>query len=1041
MSKTIYIGGRIESKEKGNVVTGANAILDDTKGKKQNVINKETDDELARLEQSKQDNLNFDNAPTENSTNPVTSGGVYTAEKALSDAIEAILLLIPSAATALNKLVDTNTMNSSISTATATFRGTYNAVSDLGLTYQATHAQIEAALDALGLTADNNDFAFVQIPVSDQSQDIAKTERFKFNGTNWLYEYDLNTSGFTATQWAAINSTITLALVQKLAALPTNAELLQALGLKQDVLTFDNAPTTDSNNPVKSGGIKNAIDTAVGDEATARENADTELSGLIGNEKTRAEGVEGGLNTRLGAVEGSVSTIQGVIPSEATSSNKLVDNSSMTTYIGTIIDNIDATFNVTSTDGHVTLAITQENGVITSVQVTTSDIASAAALNLKASQADLSALAGRVTTAEGNITLLGGRVSTAEGNITLLGGRVSTNETDIANLQQLYNNLQQSKPVPLTALPSTGQQQGVIYRLAGSTSYSDYMWNGSTWVLMATYNNAIDDNPTAGSDNLVKSGGVAWNSYFSAYIRNKIELHKAHRGDGTYNPQENRNAITHPLYFDKDITIYCKQGQDFAVQYFDGYEIGSSHLTFAGPWENLRVIPANTYWCMAIRNSDNSNTTEETNMSLSFSGMNNGEILINDINAISEIVSFNNIISIDTESKTISVPYGSNIIISTSKGNEEILGGYSVSYANKTFGSTLVFLQFNIDDKTLELNTINEVKEVKSKIFYPVLAKLVAVYNTNAIIDIYDSCVQVSLNGKIFSQAQTTEIINLTNTFKPYSYIGKPINLNGFNVNLFKTLNNPTSQSMAIYGDYVILFSNSDNKAYLYRISTASKLAEFNIPNGGYYQPHCNTAVVGVEFASEYSIMPAIYISQWDTGHERACFVLDVSLNNNVYSLELIQKINFSSVSSSIIGSGECDFVVDRDSQKLYAIAYQVSNSSPEANTINMICSITLPDLSDRSEILVTDTDIVSNFNLALVQSRQDAFMKNGLIYVIYGGIGNEKAGIVVVDPTSEEIVTRVPIYQYIDSEPECMDCFKNHLLFNYGSNLLELIV
>jgi hypothetical protein len=38
--------------------------------------------------------------------------------------------------------------------------------------------------------------------------------------------------------------------------------------------------------------------------------------------------------------------------------------------------------------------------------------------------------------------------------------------------------------------------------------YSDYMWNGTAMVLMATYNNAIDDVPTAGSNNLVKSGGV-----------------------------------------------------------------------------------------------------------------------------------------------------------------------------------------------------------------------------------------------------------------------------------------------------------------------------------------------------------------------------------------------------------------------------------------------------------------------------------------------------------------------------------------------------
>ena len=53
MAKRIQVGGRIESKEVGGIVTGAAEILDDAKGKKQSVINGETDDELVRLDQSK----------------------------------------------------------------------------------------------------------------------------------------------------------------------------------------------------------------------------------------------------------------------------------------------------------------------------------------------------------------------------------------------------------------------------------------------------------------------------------------------------------------------------------------------------------------------------------------------------------------------------------------------------------------------------------------------------------------------------------------------------------------------------------------------------------------------------------------------------------------------------------------------------------------------------------------------------------------------------------------------------------------------------
>lgn len=48
-----------------------------------------------------------------------------------------------------------------------------------------------------------------------------------------------------------------------------------------------------------------------------------------------------------------------------------------------------------------------------------------------------------------------------------------------------------------------------IYREQGSTSYTDWMYQDSTWKEIATYDfPGVDDEPTAGSSNLVKSGGV-----------------------------------------------------------------------------------------------------------------------------------------------------------------------------------------------------------------------------------------------------------------------------------------------------------------------------------------------------------------------------------------------------------------------------------------------------------------------------------------------------------------------------------------------------
>lgn len=142
---------------------------------------------------------------------------------------------IPSQASSTNQLADKDFVNSSISTATATFKGTYNSVAELEQ-----------------VTADANDYAFV---ISTDSAGNTVYNRYKYSNGSWLFEYALNNSSFTAAQWAAINSAITSGDVQKLAALPTKTQLDALLAAKQDTLTFDNLPTQNSNNPVKSGGV------------------------------------------------------------------------------------------------------------------------------------------------------------------------------------------------------------------------------------------------------------------------------------------------------------------------------------------------------------------------------------------------------------------------------------------------------------------------------------------------------------------------------------------------------------------------------------------------------------------------------------------------------------------------------------------------------------------------------------------------------------------------------------------------------------------
>lgn len=135
--------------------------------------------------------------------------------------------IVPSAASSSNQLADKAFVNSSISTATATFRGNFN-VTALGLTTSATHEQVATALGTHVTTATNNDYVFVYFDLSQDPGNIDRYDRYKYGGAAWAYEFTLNNSSFTAEQWAAINSGITSMGVTNIATALSTANTAQA---------------------------------------------------------------------------------------------------------------------------------------------------------------------------------------------------------------------------------------------------------------------------------------------------------------------------------------------------------------------------------------------------------------------------------------------------------------------------------------------------------------------------------------------------------------------------------------------------------------------------------------------------------------------------------------------------------------------------------------------------------------------------------------------------------------------------------------------
>lgn len=124
--------------------------------------------------------------------------------------------VVPAQASGNNQLADKAFVNSSITTATAFFRGTFNSV---------------AELQAYSGEKTINDYAYVVTMVQGLAD---KYDRYKWNGTSWIFEYTINTSGLTAEQLAALNSGASKAKIDSIANKENTANRVNTVTASSD---------------------------------------------------------------------------------------------------------------------------------------------------------------------------------------------------------------------------------------------------------------------------------------------------------------------------------------------------------------------------------------------------------------------------------------------------------------------------------------------------------------------------------------------------------------------------------------------------------------------------------------------------------------------------------------------------------------------------------------------------------------------------------------------------------------------------------------
>ena len=231
---------------------------------------------ITSLENNKQDNLSSEQLEAINSG--ITAGKIMQSPYTTSET---------------NPLVNQDFVNSSIATNTANFISTFSNMEELK-NYQGTLTNNDYAFVVNSVITDNGrdwttfgaldaydknlvtdfDYAWVENGTKfdlyrfdiktqtwvNKATNIDKSEvtlntqynRYKYNGTTreWIWEYPLNNSSFTAAQWAAINSGITHGHVEQIATNTANITNIQ--NSKQDTLTAGTGITIDSNNVISS---------------------------------------------------------------------------------------------------------------------------------------------------------------------------------------------------------------------------------------------------------------------------------------------------------------------------------------------------------------------------------------------------------------------------------------------------------------------------------------------------------------------------------------------------------------------------------------------------------------------------------------------------------------------------------------------------------------------------------------------------------------------------------------------------------------------
>ncbi|MBO7591918.1 MAG: hypothetical protein J6T00_00915 [Bacteroidaceae bacterium] len=242
------------------------------------------------------------------------------------------------------------------------------------------------------------------------------------------------------------------------------------------------------------------------------------------------------------------------------------------------------------------------------------------------------------------------------------------------------------------------------------------------------------------------------------------------------------------------------------------------------------------------------------------------------------------------------------------------------------------------------------------------------------------------------------------------------------------TYKGKSAQGMAIWGDNAYLFNDGGHCRVL-NLMSGKVQREFDLASAG-KNTHVNAACFGSEFSNGNG--PLIYISEYNSPSR--CFVECVGDTGS----SLVQTIQAQDNMKNRFVQA---WAIDTKRQYLYAIARKAPQKGMTRNINVEIVQYRLPSLTEGANVILTDEQILSVFEVPFHNGVQGAKIKGKYLYIVTGlqeasrGEINAERAIQVVNLKQQKLVTSIDLTYVTTNEPEDIDFYKGKCLLYCGQN------